>query len=80
MNQSYLRMMKKRGISFIRTVREETKYKPDTYQRNVKIYDPTSDLKTCCRISFEMLSSNIRSDSRDLEYLRYRDLEIDKTY
>ena len=39
------------------------------------IYDPTPDLRTRCHILFEMLSSNLRSNSRDLEYLRYRDLK-----
>ena len=60
-------------------IREETKDKPDTYPRNMKIYDPTSDMKTRCHISFEILSSNLRSDSIDLKYLRYSDLKIDKT-
>ena len=44
----------------------------------MKIYDPTADLKTCCHISFEMLSSNLRLDSRDLGYLRHHGLKIDK--
>ena len=57
-------------------IREEKIYKPGTYPRNVKIYDPTPDLKTRCHISFEMLSSNLSSDSRDFKYLRYHDLEI----
>ena len=59
--------------------REETKYKPGTYPINVKIYYPTTDMKSYCHISFDMLSSDLRSDSIDLEYLRYRDLKIDKT-
>ena len=41
----------------------------------MKIYDPTLDLKTRCHISFDILSSNLRSDSRDLKYLRYSDLK-----
>ena len=57
-------------------IREDTKYKPGTYQRNVKIYYPTSDMKTRCHILFEMLSSNLRSDLRDLKDLSYCDLKI----
>ena len=57
-------------------IREDTKYKPGTYPRNVKIYDPTPDMKTRCHISFEMLSSNLRSDSIDFKELRYFDLKI----
>ena len=44
----------------------------------MKIYYPTMDLKFF-HILFEMLSTNLRLDSRDLGYLRYRDLRIDKT-
>ena len=33
------------------------------------------DLKTCCHILFEMLSSDLRSDCRDLIYWRYIYLE-----
>ena len=61
------------------TYEKKKNYEPGTYPKNVKIYDPTPDMKTCCHISFEMLSSNLRSDSIYLEYLRYRDLKIDKT-
>ena len=57
-------------------IREDTKYKPGTYPRNVKIYDPTPDMKTRYHISFEMLSSDLRLDSRDLNELRYCDLRI----
>ena len=57
-------------------IREDTKYKPGTYPRNVKIYDPTQDMKTRYHISFEMLSSNLHSDLRDLKELRYCDLKI----
>ena len=57
-------------------IREDTKYKPGTYPRNVKIYAPTPDMETRYHISFEMLSSNLLSDLRDLKYLRYRDLKI----
>ena len=42
----------------------------------MKIYDPTMDLKKRFHITFEMLSLNLRLDSRDLKYLRYRDLKI----
>ena len=45
---------------------------------NVKIYDPTPDLKEFCHISFEMLSSNLRLDCRDLRYLICIDSKIDK--
>ena len=37
----------------------------------MKVYDPTPDMKTRCPILFEMLSSNLRSDSIDLKDLRY---------
>ena len=57
-------------------IQEVTKYKTGKYPRNVKISDPTPDMITFCHISFEMLSSKLRSDSRDLKYLRYRDLKI----
>ena len=57
-------------------IQEEKIYKPGTYPINVEIYDPNLDLKTCCHILFEMLSSNLRSDSIYLKYLRYFDLKI----
>ena len=45
------------------------------YPRNVKIYDPTPDMKTSYHISFEMLSSNLRLDSKDLNELMYCDVK-----
>ena len=36
----------------------------------MKIYDPTSGLKTCCHIPFEMISSDLCSDYRHLRYLK----------
>ena len=39
-------------------------------------HDPTSDLKTCGHISFEMISSNFSLDCIDLIYLRYMDLKV----
>ena len=44
----------------------------------MKIYDPTSDLKTCGHISFDMLSSNLLQNCRGLRYLRYIYSNIDK--
>ena len=44
----------------------------------MKILDPTTDMKTCSQISFEMLSSNLGLDSSDLGYLRYHDFKIDQ--
>ena len=41
--------------------------------KNVKIYYPTLDLKTCWDILFVILSSYLRSDCRDLIYFRYID-------
>ena len=40
---------------------------------NMKIYDPTLDVKTCCHSWFEMVSSDLHSDCRYLRYLRYID-------
>ena len=42
--------------------------------KNVKIYDPTPDLKTCCHILFDMLSLYFCSDCIYMRYLRYIDL------
>ena len=44
------------------------------------MHDPTSDLKTCGHISFEMLSSNLHPDCRDLRYLIYSDSKVEKHY
>ena len=44
----------------------------------MNIYDLTRDMKTCCHISFEMLSSDLRPDCRDLRYLRYIDSKVEK--
>ena len=49
-----------------------TRYVPE---QNVKIYDLPTDLKTCCHNLFEMLSSNLHLDSKDLGYFRYCDLK-----
>ena len=46
--------------------------------KNMKIYDPTLDLKTCGHISFDIISSNLRTDCKYLIYLRYIDSKVEK--
>ena len=46
-----------------------------SFFQNMKIYDLTTDMKTRYHISFEMLSSNLRLDLRDLNELMYCDLK-----
>ena len=45
----------------------------------MKVYDPNSDMKICCHISFDILNSNLRSDCRDLIHLRYIYSKVEKT-
>ena len=46
----------------------------------MEIYYPTSDLKTCGHISFEIISSNLRPDCIDLVYLRYIYSKVEKNH
>ena len=45
------------------------------YPKNIKLYDPAPDMKTCRHILFDMLSFYLTSDLRYLGYLRYDDLK-----
>ena len=64
-------------------IQEEAKYKLGKYiPEKIKMWKymiRLPDLKTCCSISFEILSSDFCSDCGDLNYLRYIDKKIDKT-
>ena len=46
----------------------------------MKIYNTILDLKTYGTISFDMLSSNLRPNSRYLLYLTYIDPKVDKKH
>ena len=52
----------------------QARYATKKYEK----YDPTSDLKTCGHISFEMLSPKFHPDCRYLRYLRYIYLKVEK--
>ena len=46
--------------------------------KNMKIYEPNSDIKTCDHTFVDTLSSNLRPDCRDLIYLRYIDPKVEE--